>query len=269
MIHAHSYHALPSYYAAKNRGDTPLVFTPHYHGKGHTWFRSLLHIPYKLVGNAIFNEAKVIVAVSEWEQRLILENFKLDGKDLEVIPNGINNKEFTALKRVNKGRNILSVGRLEQYKGMQYLIKVLPKLNDDVKLTIVGRGVYKNQLEKMIEEHNLGERIEMINYLDRPSLLQRYADADVFALLSEDEAYGITVAEALAAGTPCVVAEASALSEWVDGISCLGVKLPIDIATLRDRIGSLIGKRIKRDGIRDWDEVTARLLDLYRKNVSV
>ena len=269
LIHSHSYHALPSLYAAMNRASTPLIFTPHYHGKGHTWFRDLLHLPYKLIGGGIFNEAIQIIAVSEWEKKLLLESFNIDEKVVEVIPNGVNKREFLGLKRsICKSRNILSVGRLEQYKGMQYLLKVLPSLDEDVRLTVIGKGVFRVQLEKMIRDLAIGGRVNLIDYLDRKSLVQMYSDADLFVLLSEDEAYGITVAEALTAGTPCIVADASALTEWIDGKTCLGVGLPVNLITLKAEIEAMMGVRVQRSSILDWEDITDKLLSIYHKQVT-
>ena len=52
VLHAHSYHtpvALSAAIAGLVRR-VPLVLTPHYHGTGHSWFRSALHRPYRLFG---------------------------------------------------------------------------------------------------------------------------------------------------------------------------------------------------------------------------
>lgn len=43
LIHAHSYHALPAFFAALAKRDRTFVFTSHYHGKGHTVLRNILH----------------------------------------------------------------------------------------------------------------------------------------------------------------------------------------------------------------------------------
>jgi len=55
IVHAHNYGALPALYAAQTKGKNKFVFTPHYIGGGGTFFRNLLHIPYKLISAKILN----------------------------------------------------------------------------------------------------------------------------------------------------------------------------------------------------------------------
>jgi glycosyltransferase involved in cell wall biosynthesis len=266
VIHAHSYHAFPSLYASWSRGKARLVFTPHYHGEGHTPLRNLLHKPYRPIGGAIFRRADRIVAVSEYEKQLILKNFKVNESIIEVVPNGVNKEEFKGLKRREKNhRTILCVTRLEEYKGVQHLIRVLPELEEDIKLEIVVRGSYQKNLFSIINDLGIKTRVEIVGGIERSELLQRYVDADLFALLSRNEAYGITVAEALAAGTPCVVAKASALTEWVDDKNCFGVNLPSKLPELRSVIGKVIGNRVSGVNLLDWDEVSEKLIKLYGK----
>jgi glycosyltransferase involved in cell wall biosynthesis len=265
IIHAHSYHAFPSLYASRNKGETRLVFTPHYHGEGHTWLRTLLHKPYRYLGSEIFNNADKVISVSEYEKGLILRDFNIDQKKIIVIPNGINKNEFKGLQKKEKDhRTILSVGRLEEYKGMQYLIQILPELEGDIHLEIVGRGTYQNKLSTMIRDLELQARVHIVQNIERGELLQRYADADLFALLSRNEAYGITVAEALAVGTPCIVVKTSALTEWVDNKNCFGVDVPIFLPDLKSQIKNVIGKRVSGVNLLDWDDVSERVIMLYK-----
>jgi glycosyltransferase involved in cell wall biosynthesis len=266
IIHAHSYHAFPSLYASWSIGKARFIFTPHYHGEGHTPLRNLLHEPYRPIGGAIFRKADKVISVSEYEKKLILKDFKVDESIIEVIPNGINKEEFKGLSRREKNyRAILCVTRLEEYKGVQHLIRVLPELEEDIKLEIVGRGSYQRRLFSIVNELGIENRVEIVSGLDRSELLQRYVDADLFALLSRNEAYGITVAEALAAGTPCIVTKASALTDWVDDKNCFGVNLPIQLQELRLVIGKVIGNRVSGVNLLDWDDVSERLIKLYKK----
>ncbi|MEJ2242437.1 MAG: glycosyltransferase, partial [Candidatus Bathyarchaeota archaeon] len=97
----------------------------------------------------------------------------------------------------------------------------------------------------------------------RSELLQKYADADLFALLSEHEAFGICVAEALAAKTSCVLANSSGLTEWIDNKNCFGINFPIDIDELANLINTVIGRRVSGIKLQDWDETSEKIINAY------
>jgi glycosyltransferase involved in cell wall biosynthesis len=241
------------------------VFTPHYHGTGHTFIRALLHKPYKFLGKTIFEKADKIVCVSNYEKSLIANRFKVDEEKIVVIPNGVNLEEFRVLKRTKKKnyKTILCVGRLEKYKGIQYLIEVLPLLENDVVLEVVGKGPYKENLVKLAKKLNVTEHVKFFQELPRSKLLQKYADSDLFVLLSRYEAYGISVAEALASGIPCIVAKTSALQEWIDNRNCFGINYPVNIYELADLINKVMGRSVENIKLPDWYEVVKRLLEIY------
>jgi len=264
VVHAHSYHAFPAFYAAKAKNANKLIFTPHYHGTSHSLLRSLLHFPYKFLGKKIFEKADKIICVSNYERKLVIKRFNINANKVVVIPNGVNLDEFKGLKRRKKNcRVILSVGRLEKYKGMQCLIKALPKLDQDIILEIVGKGPYKSELIRLAKKLNVENRIRFFQDLPRTELLRKYADADIFVLLSRYEAYAMVVAEALCAKLPCIVTDNSALSEWVDSENCFGIDDPTNSDKLASLIKKVIGRKVKGVEIPDWDDVTDQLLHLY------
>lgn len=266
VVHAHCYHAFPALYATQAKSGNRLVFTSHYHGTGHTFFRSMLHIPYRFVGRRIFDKADKVICVSGFEKGLIRERFEVDEGKFVVIPNGVNLTEFRNLqKRESHGRIILTVSRLEKYKGIQYLIRVLPLLDENVTLDVVGKGPYRESLMEIAQRLGVGKRIRFSHDLPREELLRKFADANVFALLSEHEAYGITVAEALCAGTPCIVTRTSALTEWIDGRNCFGLDLPINLNALAILIRSIIGLRASKPNVLDWDKVVDALIAVYEE----
>ena len=271
ILHVHGYHVLSSLFAAFSKASNQtLVFTPHYHGVGHTFFRNILHKLYFLIGARIFDKADCVICVSEYERNLIKKKFKIPDSKLAVIPNGVNLEEFKDIKQVQKNhRTLLYVGRLEEYKGVQHLIKALPQLYD-YRLEIIGKGAYKKELKRTAEKFGINSCIDWLEYISRKELLQHYASADVFLMLSKHEAYGITVAEALASGTPCIVATGSALEEFVDGENCIGIEPPITIDKLVRSIKHLEDSRIKGNiqtknlPIKDWDDIADKLVDVYR-----
>ncbi|KGK98388.1 LPS biosynthesis protein [Methanococcoides methylutens] len=269
VVHAHSYHAFPAFFAALAKPGNKFVFTPHYHRSGHTYFRNLLHKPYKLFGRMIFTRADTIICVSEFEKGLVTDDFNVSGK-IEKIPNGINLAEFEKLKPQkdeSDEKTLLYVGRLEKYKGVQYIIQALPELTG-FRFRIVGKGPYEDELRNLADQVGVSDRIEWLKGISRYELLQCYASADVFLMLSKHEAYGITVAEALASGTPCIVARGSALDEFVDGGYCVGVDIPISKESFSGEIKMLISnvdtKRDSSKKLMDWDEVAEKTEDVYQ-----
>ncbi len=258
-VHIHNYHAFPALFAILACRD--FVFTPHYHGGSSSKVKSLLHKPYRLLGGFIFRKARKIICVSKFEMTLLKKHFNIGDEKLVHIPNGLNREEFRDIKPMKKDqKTILYVGRLEKYKGVQYIISALTVLSG-YRFEIIGRGPYEKELQMLAEKLAVNDRIDWLCGLNRKELLSYYKSADVFVHLSRFEAYGITVAEALACGTSCIVAEGSALSDFIDGEGCVGVRYPIDIKTLAGIITSR--KKITPREMPDWETVTSELIALY------
>lgn len=268
LIHAHNYHAFPALYAAEaKRSSNRLVFTPRYHGAGHTSLRNFLHYPYKYLAGRIFDRSDMIICLSKSEKKLLLSKFAVEEHKLTIIPNGINQNEFLPHQkgsdRVEK--RILCVSRLEKYKGIEYLIRVVPML-EQVRLDIVGVGPEEEKLRRLVHRLNLQGRVTIESNIPRDRLIRKYAEADAFALLSKYEAFGNVVAEALASGTRCVLAESTALSDWIDNENCYGIRYPINLRELADLIRSVIRKSAEGPAIArllDWNDVVERLTALY------
>jgi len=270
VVHGHCYHAFPLHFSTLAKRKRFVVST-HFHGVGHSVFRDSLIRLFKPFGRRTIRAADKIVAVSEYEKNLLCGQFGLDPDKVVVIPCGVDFREFEGLKRRKRGfRSVLYVGNLVGYKGVQFLIEVLPKLDDDIFLEIVGEGSMRYALEERVKKLNVLDRVRFFQNLPRRKLLQKFVDADVFVLPSRYEAYSIVVAEALAAGTPCIVANTSALIEWVDGKYCFGLDYPIEVDSLAQLIDRVIDCREKIDEtnfrtgkIKDWNDVVMQLERIY------
>jgi glycosyltransferase involved in cell wall biosynthesis len=262
VVHGHGYHALPLYfsrYAQRKR----YVVTTHYHGHGHTTLRGFLLKLYKPFSRKIFAEADTIISVSNYEKGLLVKDFGLDEGRISLIPNGIDWNEFAGGGGQERTKSILYVGRLEEYKGIQYIIRALPLLGDAYRLEIVGRGGYKRKLAALAEKLGVSRRVRFSQPLSRIELLKMYKRAGVFVLLSQSEAFSIVVAEALAAKTPCVVAKTSALREWIDNRSCFGVDYPIDVDQVAAVVNKAMGRKVGGVKLWDWNEVVRELEKIY------
>ncbi|GAC1465308.1 MAG: glycosyltransferase family 4 protein [Chloroflexota bacterium] len=213
IIHAHSYHAFSSVGATLTLS-RPLVFTPHYHGTGSTALGTLLHLPYRSVGAYIFYRANHVICVSRAEMDLVRAHFPFVARRISVIPNGIDvdalrgAKPFPGITRV-----VLSAGRLKSYKNVHRVIAALLALDSTYGLYVAGSGPALAQLQFDACHLGLTGRVTFLGEVDDPSLRRWYRTAEVYVSLSEQEAFGLTLLEALGAGTPVVASDIPAHRE--------------------------------------------------------
>lgn len=112
-----------------------------------------------------------------------------------------------ALRRELPARDevvVLHVGRLIPHKAVDVLIRAAAA--EDVRLNVVGDGPEQGALGKLAS--SLGARVTFAGQLEGRELAAAYAAADVFALASRRETWGVVVNEAAAAGLPLVLSDA-------------------------------------------------------------
>lgn len=260
VVHAHNYHSLPVFFAALGVTDERFVVTTHYHGESASGYRDRLLSLYRPFGRWAIEQAESVIAVSEWEQEQLREDF---GVDATVIPNGVDVERFANAEPEERLRPyLLTVGRLEEYKGVQHVIRAMPEL-EGFDLLVAGSGPYREELERIASEESVEGRVEFLGYVDDRRLTRLYAGADVYVTLSEFEAYGMTVAEALAAGTPCVVPKHGTLSGWVNtaGVGSTSPSEPKSVAASCRTAFSV--EHIESSRVPEWTDVVSQLLKTY------
>lgn len=219
IVHVHLPNPIASISALSSQSQNIVVT---YHSdviKDGMFAKSLNHLYTKFVLTPLLDRAKVIIATSPnyVAGSKILQKYK---KKVRVVPYSIdlelfklnksNKKTFTELQEKYKGKRIiLFIGRLVPYKGLEFLIRAMPAIRkeiENVNLVIVGDGVLKQQLEKMVLELGLDDCIEFIPGLHNEKLSPYYFVADLFVLPSiyKAEAFGIVQLEAMACGKPVV-----------------------------------------------------------------
>ena len=268
IVHGHSYHAFPLFFSKYANKRKKFIVTPHYLGHASAMTRRFLLGLYKPFGKKIFQEADKVVAVSNYEREMLIRDFKIDGDKVTVIPNGVDLKEFGMLEKKEKQhKTILCAGRLEKYKGVQHAIQVLPLLEPSIGLEVVGEGAYKQKLIRLAQNLGVQSRVQFYHGLDRRQLLDRYANADLFMLLSKYEAFSIAIVEALAAKTPCIVANTSGLKQCVDNENCFGIDYPISSDHLAELINKVISKKVGEVKLWDWEEVVEETVKVYKEGL--
>ncbi|PSP54490.1 glycosyltransferase family 1 protein [Halobacteriales archaeon QS_1_67_19] len=259
VVHAHNYHALPMLFAALGASDATFVATPHYHGGSASDLRDRLLSLYRPLGEWALERADEVIAVSDWERNQLRADF---GIEASVVPNGLNVNRFESATPENRDRPyLLCVGRLEAYKGVQHAVRAIAEL-PEYDLLVAGAGDYRPKLERIAGEAGVADRVAFPGYVSDERLPRLYAGAAALLALSSFEAYGMTVAEALAAGTPCVVRRAGALTDWIDRPDCVGVASPEPKSVSR-AVREAVELTAPAEPLPTWEDVTDRLLAHY------
>jgi glycosyltransferase involved in cell wall biosynthesis len=205
------------------------------------------------------------------------------GKPVSVIPYGVDLERFTPQPRDERERIIVgATSRLSPEKGLPHLLRAIALLRDrgiDVALVLAGDGPSRRQIEGLIGDLQLGERVELLGDVphdDVPAVLQRL---DVFTLPSTWEGFGVSALEASAMELPVVASDVHGIPDVVvDGRT--GLLVPPANATaiagaierlagdapLRHRMGEA-GRAFVEANYR-WHDNAALMEQLYAEMVS-
>lgn len=191
---------------------------------------------------AIFPRLARLVATSALTARRLPEEFGADPARIGVVEPGTD----PAPRSPGSGGGgcaILSLGALIPRKGHDVLLRALATLPDlDWRLTIAGGArdaTHAQGLAALAEELGIAQRVTFAGEVDGAALDALWAGADVFALASHWEGYGMAVAEALARGLPVGVTAGGALADLVP-VAAGVVSAPGDVAGLGRGLRRLI-----------------------------
>lgn len=148
------------------------------------------------------------------------------------------------------GRVILTVGRWatsEQYKGADELIRAIAQLRASVPglhLAAVGAGDDLPRLRKIAYDLGMADRVHFLENLSREQIAACYASAEIFALPSIGEGFGLVFLEAMAFSKPVVAAAAGGATDVVEeGINGLLVP-PRETGQLAQALGRLLNDKV-------------------------
>ncbi len=183
----------------------------------------------------IYDECDILVATTP-QQRDILTNGDYDVPldKIRVIPPGYDDTRFFPVSLATRqalrqdldieGRVILALGRMAKNKGYDLLLQAMPpvfKRIEDVRLLLAVGSTEPtedetkqiDQLRQLADELGIRDRVLFRDYIPDEALADYYRAADVFALSSRYEPFGMTAVEAMACGTPAVVTTEGGLWE--------------------------------------------------------
>ena len=237
-----------------------------------------------LVGKKIVRNAAKCIAVTR-DEISHFQSYGVDSEDVVVIPNGIDRDQYlqkddTAIRRklgLVAKPFILFVGRLNQIKGPDLLVRAFTSLKNDLPdyhLVLAGRDEgLLSLIEKIAAEQDMADRVHFVGFLRGAEKSQLYHAADLLVIPSRQEAMSIVVLEGGIVGCPVLVTDQCGV-DFVAEI-CGGKIVPATVEGLRAGLLTLLGKPdmlpVMGENLRqyveqrfDWDSVVQEYIRLYQ-----
>lgn len=274
LVHVQGYHTLvpPLAMAAARWLGRPYVVSFHSGGSSSA-LRNRIRSAQRLALRPGFVGAARLIAVSRFELELFRRQLRLSRRRFVLIRNGSTMPPPADIAQ-ERQPTVVSVGRLERYKGHHRLIEAWPAVLRSVpqaRLEIVGSGPDEPALRSSIADRGLGNVVDITSRppADRQAMSDLLGSASLFALLSDYEAHPVAVMESLSVGTPVLVATTSGLTELVDDGLATGIPRDAEPEVIGDVIARqlLAPSRVQFD-LPTWDDTAAALGDCYRRVLS-
>jgi teichuronic acid biosynthesis glycosyltransferase TuaC len=154
-----------------------------------------------------------MVAMGMAEDKITVHYTGLDHTRFRPLPRAEARAASTALVP-GDGKLLVSVGNLVHHKGQHMVIEALQQF-PDTRLVLAGKGVEEARLRALVAQLGLTERVHFAGSVKPDQLAVLLSAADVMVLASEREGLANAWVEALACGTPIVIAEAGGAREVV------------------------------------------------------
>jgi D-inositol-3-phosphate glycosyltransferase len=252
----------------------------------------------------VLEAADRIIAATLAEQAQLQFLYKADTDKITVIPPGVDISHFYPIPQdearcvigvPEKDPMLLFVGRIEPLKGVDTLIRAIAHMRTTGitdryphYLAVIGGEPNADQhemnsemarLQHLSRELGLGDLVVFLGKRAQSSLPYYYSAADVLIMPSHYESFGMVALEAMACGTPVVASQVGGLAFLIqDGVT--GYVVPGgDPIALSERLTQLITQPEHRRQLgeqaaayaRDyaWENITARILDLYQEMIGV
>ena len=218
--------------------------------------------------------ADAIIAVSEFTRGQVVSLLGVPPSKVRVIHHGVRGLAYPAVERQ---KVILNVGAIQARKNIARLVEAFETVDPSWRLVLAGSsGFGSGEILARIAASPAQGRITVTGYVSPEDLAGWYAKASIFAFPSLDEGFGMPVLEAMAAGTPVVTSNRSALPE-VAGDAALLVD-PESSEALGHALREMAGKDelreewarrgAERARLFTWEKAVAQTWNVYAELLS-
>lgn len=235
-----------------------------------------------------YKKTNYILCGSSYTLDLVKRLFNIDSSKIGLFfENGISSSFLRDEEELtNAGPDdhtlvkLLFVGRLVPYKGADILLEGIrsldPHVLKNITLTIVGDGSERGNLERMVQDFHLDDKVFFTGWIAHQETINYYRNSDIFCFPSIREFGGAVVLEAMANGLPCIVVKNGGIGEYVTqqtGFAIEPVSREFVVQELKKYIELLLENKALRqemsvNSIRrarefTWDEKARRIVEIY------
>lgn len=222
----------------------PVMFTAH--GWAFTDGKSKLkRAMYRILEKLVVPITDKIIAVSDYDRKLAVQELKLSEDQIQTIYNGMPDidKALMASHNSQEVVNIVMVARFDHPKDQKELLRATHDI-ENIHIHFVGDGPLRKESEKLAEELEFRDRVTFWGELD--SVEKVLAESQIFVLISNWEGFPLSTIEAMRSGLPTVVSDVGGAAEAIEqGKTGYAVKKG-DIKSLRSVIQELVENSDKR-----------------------
>lgn len=284
IIHVHNEHSFVTFLTCLINlfYKKPIVLTCHGQLRFDNYWKDLFETIYnRTVGRFIFKNIDKIAALSDSDKKYLI-SIGVDPGKIVIIPNAINHEYLDyilynmKIQEKHDEKILLYVGVLIKRKGVEYLIKSIPDIIQNNRLTciIVGKGDYRQQLETLVDKLNLSDNIVFKGSVSTEELYYYYNIADIFVLPSVSEGLPTTILEAMYFGLPVVSTDIPGIRDHFRDSAILvppknekelskAIIRVLNDLPLREEL-TRCGKELVREKY-TWDKVSNTYINIYNE----
>jgi glycosyltransferase involved in cell wall biosynthesis len=216
VVHLHAYRG-PFSVATGGELSRRLIFTPH------APIQRLMRWPYAPIVGAIVDRAARIVALSRAEAELIRNIFPRAAQRVESMPMGVDTAAIEAARPLDHpAQVVVAGGRLE--RRLERAIAAMASLDRQFRLVILGDGSATRRLQRYAHDLRVSERVDFMGHTSASLHYRWLRTARVFVTLTNADASGSELLEALTAGAAVVASNVQAHREAAELTAGSGVR---------------------------------------------
>ena len=243
-------------------------------------YLSLVNLINSKLEKDIFRKSKIVIAVSDYIKKEIMNYYNLQSNKIITIHNGIDLDEFNNIRKIGLkdklgvSNIIIFLGGFSKRKGIHILTKALAEIKEkDWVLIIIGSGDLRSKKEINNLSYFLNIKNKILNFssVSRELLKSILFEADIFVHPSLYEPFGIAILEAMVMGKAVIASRIGGIPEMLANAGILikpsseelrkALELLISDTELRKKYTKLAKERAK---IFDWTRISEKYIKVIK-----